>query len=121
MKNAGMAHTLTHWRFHLNEWVVEHLRTTGYMSDRRIIKRSHMSQKKKNKHAAKAFTKMVESGEVKKLWRDFHINLRTARESTVCFHSHDTLMRAMKIADEVADTLIVHYRSAFVPSIIFFP
>ncbi|KAL3494740.1 hypothetical protein BJX62DRAFT_26920 [Aspergillus germanicus] len=82
MKNAGMAHTLTHWRFHLNEWVVEHLRTTGYMSDRKIIKRSHMSQKKKNKHAAKAFTKMVESGEVKKLWRDFHINLRTAREST---------------------------------------
>ncbi|KAL3455091.1 hypothetical protein BJX64DRAFT_90677 [Aspergillus heterothallicus] len=82
MKNADMAHTLTHWRFHLNEWVVEHLRTTGYMSDRKIIKRSHMSQKKKNKHAAKAFVKMVDSGEVKKLWRDFHINLRTAREST---------------------------------------
>ncbi|KAL2820778.1 hypothetical protein BJX63DRAFT_284340 [Aspergillus granulosus] len=83
MKNAEMAHTLTHWRYHLNEWVVEHLRTTGYMSDKKIIKRSHMSQKKKNKHAAKAFIKMAQSGEVKKLWRDFHINLRTARESTV--------------------------------------
>ncbi|KAL2841586.1 hypothetical protein BJY01DRAFT_217392 [Aspergillus pseudoustus] len=82
MKNADMAHILTHWRYHLNEWVVEHLRTTGYMSDRKIIKRSHMSQKKKNKHAAKAIVKMVESGEVKNLWRDFHINLRTAREST---------------------------------------
>ncbi|KAL4873656.1 hypothetical protein BDV12DRAFT_159357 [Aspergillus spectabilis] len=84
MKNANMAHTLTHWRFHLNEWVVEHLRTTGYMSDKKILKRSHYSQRKKNKHAAKAVNKMIESGEVKKLWRDFHINLRTAREESVC-------------------------------------
>ncbi|BCS25939.1 uncharacterized protein APUU_50650S [Aspergillus puulaauensis] len=83
MKNAEMAHTLTHWRFHLNEWVVEHLRITGYMSDKKILKRSHYSQKKKNKHAGKAVKKMIDSGEVKKLWRDFHINLRTARESNV--------------------------------------
>ncbi|RDW76587.1 uncharacterized protein DSM5745_06579 [Aspergillus mulundensis] len=82
-KNAALAHTLTHWRFHLNEWVVEHLRTTGYFSDKKILKRSQYSQKKKNKHAAKAVNKMIESGEIKKLWRDFHINLRTARESTV--------------------------------------
>ncbi|KAL6230780.1 hypothetical protein BDW75DRAFT_58638 [Aspergillus navahoensis] len=82
-KNAALAHTLTHWRFHLNEWVVEHLRTAGYFSDKKILKRSQYSQKKKNKHAAKAVNKMIESGEVKKLWRDFHINLRVARESTV--------------------------------------
>ncbi|KAL4766328.1 uncharacterized protein BDW70DRAFT_155004 [Aspergillus foveolatus] len=82
-KNAALAHTLTHWRFHLNEWVVEHLRTAGYFSDEKILKRSQYSQKKKNKHAAKALNKMIESGEIKKLWRDFHINLRAARESTV--------------------------------------
>ncbi|KAL4978324.1 hypothetical protein BDW66DRAFT_149160 [Aspergillus desertorum] len=82
-KNAVLAHTLTHWRFHLNEWVVEHLCTAGYLSDRKILKRSQYSQKKKNKHAAKAVNKMIESGEIKKLWRDFHINLKAARESTV--------------------------------------
>ncbi|KAL5342287.1 hypothetical protein BJX70DRAFT_314647 [Aspergillus crustosus] len=82
-KNAKMAHTLTHWRVHLNEWIVEHLRITGYMSDKKIVKRSHYSQRKKNKHATKAFTKMVDSGEVKKLWRDFQINLKAARESAV--------------------------------------
>ncbi|KAL4989301.1 hypothetical protein BDW68DRAFT_186520 [Aspergillus falconensis] len=81
--NAALAHTLTHWRFHLNEWVVEHLRSAGYFSDKKILKRSQYSQKKKNKHAAKAVNKMIESGEIKKLWRDFHINLRAARESTV--------------------------------------
>ncbi|KAL4934714.1 uncharacterized protein BDV17DRAFT_13260 [Aspergillus undulatus] len=79
-KMAEMAHTLTHWRIHLNEWVVEHLKITGQFSDKKILKRSGYSQKKKNKSAARAFNKMVESGEVKKLWRDFHINLRVARE-----------------------------------------
>ncbi|KAL4945878.1 hypothetical protein BDV06DRAFT_183975 [Aspergillus oleicola] len=83
MKNADMAHTLTHWRYHLNEWVVEHLRIKGQFSDKKILKRSGYSQKKKNKSAARAFNKMVDSGEVKKLWRDFHINLRAARESAV--------------------------------------
>ncbi|KAL4899538.1 hypothetical protein BDW74DRAFT_189026 [Aspergillus multicolor] len=82
-KNAALAHKLTHWRFNLNEWVVEHLRITGYFSDKKILKRSQYSQKKKNKHAAKAVNKMIESGEIMKLWRDFQLDLRTARESTV--------------------------------------
>ncbi|KAL4947932.1 hypothetical protein BDW69DRAFT_104074 [Aspergillus filifer] len=83
MKNADMAHTLTHWRYHLNEWVVEHLRIKGQFSDEKVLKRSGYSQKKKNKSAARAYNKMVESQEVKKLWRDFHNHLRAARESAV--------------------------------------
>ncbi|KAL3480420.1 hypothetical protein BJX99DRAFT_220767 [Aspergillus californicus] len=82
-KNTEMAHKLTHWRFHLNEWVLEHLRILGYMSNKKIVKRSKYSQKKKNKHAAKAFMKMIESGEVEKLWRDHHIDLKVAREASV--------------------------------------
>ncbi|KAG2415356.1 hypothetical protein HFD88_006547 [Aspergillus terreus] len=78
---AEMAHTLTHWRAHLNEWVIDHLRQTGYLSDEAVIKRSHWSQKRKEKYATEAMRTMVENDEVKKLWRDFHINLRTARES----------------------------------------
>lgn len=27
---------------------------------------------------------MIETGEIQKLWRDFHINLKTVRETTVC-------------------------------------
>ncbi|KAL4917572.1 hypothetical protein BDW62DRAFT_183411 [Aspergillus aurantiobrunneus] len=80
--NAYMAHRLTHWRYELNEWVYEHLRIKGYMSDKKILKRRHYSQKKKNKRAAKAVKKMIDSGEVQKLWRDFHITLKSAREST---------------------------------------
>ncbi|KAL5356846.1 hypothetical protein BJX96DRAFT_143490 [Aspergillus floccosus] len=78
---AEMAHTLTHWRAHLNEWVIDHLRQTGYLSDEAVLKRSHWSQRRKEKYATEAMRTMVENDEVKKLWRDFHINLRTARES----------------------------------------
>ncbi|KAE8375206.1 hypothetical protein BDV26DRAFT_20671 [Aspergillus bertholletiae] len=78
---ATMAHTLIHWRFHLNEWVVDHLERMGYMSDDEVLRRSHWSQKKRTKKAAEAVGLMVYEGEIKKLWRDFHINLRTARES----------------------------------------
>ncbi|RAH72821.1 uncharacterized protein BO66DRAFT_22019 [Aspergillus aculeatinus CBS 121060] len=79
---ANLAHTLTHWRFRLNEWVTDHLRLKGYLSDARILERSHWSHRKQTKYAIKAVEKMVQEGEVKKLWRDFHIDLRTARESS---------------------------------------
>lgn len=70
--------------------MIDHLRQTGYLSDEAVIKRSHWSQKRKEKYATEAMRTMVENDEVKKLWRDFHINLRTARESVVCpiFCSH---------------------------------
>ncbi|PYH87131.1 hypothetical protein BO82DRAFT_427909 [Aspergillus uvarum CBS 121591] len=79
---ANLAHTLTHWRFRLNEWVTDHLRLKGYLSDARILERSHWSHRKQTKYAIKAVEKMVQEGEVKKLWRDFHIDLRTARETS---------------------------------------
>ncbi|KAJ1708560.1 putative transcription factor IIIc-like protein [Aspergillus flavus] len=78
---ATMAHTLIHWRFRLNEWVVDHLKRMGYMSDKEVLRRSHWSQKKRAKKAAEAVGLMVYEGEIKKLWRDFHIDLRSARES----------------------------------------
>jgi hypothetical protein len=65
--------------------VVDHLERMGYLSDEEVLKRSHWSQKRKAKYAAEAVGMMVYEGEVKKLWRDFHINLRAARESEVCY------------------------------------
>lgn len=79
-----MAHTLIHWRFHLNEWVTDYLDRMGYLSDEQILERNHWSQKRKGRYAAEVVAMMVETGEVKKLWRDFRINLKAARESTVC-------------------------------------
>ncbi|KAF4158689.1 hypothetical protein CNMCM6936_002747 [Aspergillus lentulus] len=81
---ASLAHTLTHWRFHLNEWVVDYLERMGYLEDDKVLERSHWSHKQRARYASEVMGSMVDSGEVKKLWRDFHITLKSARETTVC-------------------------------------
>lgn len=81
-----MAHTLTHWRYHLNEWVTDYLDHQGILSDKNILERSHWSQRRKEKYANEVVAMMIETGEIQKLWRDFHLTLKSARESTVCLH-----------------------------------
>lgn len=81
---AQLAHTLTHWRYHLNEWVVDYLERMGHMSDDEVLRRNDMSQKRKTRNAVEVISQMVEAGEVDKLWRDFHLSLKSAREKTVC-------------------------------------
>ncbi|KAJ5291583.1 hypothetical protein N7478_000834 [Penicillium angulare] len=82
---AQLAHTLTHWRFHLYEWVVGYLERKGHMADDEILRRSNMSQKRKTRNAIKVLESMIEAGEVEKLWRDFHTNLKTARGERYVF------------------------------------
>ncbi|GAD95100.1 conserved hypothetical protein [Paecilomyces variotii No. 5] len=79
---ASMAHTLVHWRFHLNEWVIDYLEKRGVFTDEKVVERSHWSVKRQTKYANGLVDSMVETGEVKRLWRDFHINLKAARETT---------------------------------------
>ncbi|CAG8145480.1 unnamed protein product [Penicillium nalgiovense] len=77
---AQLAHTLTHWRYHLNEWVIDYLERTGHMDDDEILRRNDMSVKRKTRNANDVLDSMTGTGEVDKLWRDFHINLKSARE-----------------------------------------
>ncbi|KGO77835.1 protein of unknown function DUF4211 [Penicillium italicum] len=77
---AQLAHTLTHWRYHLNEWVIDFLERTGHMDDDEILRRNDMSVKRKTRNANEVLDSMTGTGEVDKLWRDFHINLKSARE-----------------------------------------
>lgn len=80
---TSMAHTLIHWRFHLNEWVINYLENKGILDDEEILQRSRWSQRQKGRYATETLEMMLETGEIQKLWRDFHINLRAARESMV--------------------------------------
>ncbi|KAJ5188454.1 hypothetical protein N7472_007468 [Penicillium cf. griseofulvum] len=77
---AQLAHTLTHWRYHLNEWVIDFLERTGHMESDEILRRNDMSVKRRTRNANHVLDSMTGSGEVDKLWRDFHINLKSARE-----------------------------------------
>ncbi|KAI5307533.1 hypothetical protein KEM55_008052, partial [Ascosphaera atra] len=76
---AEMAHTLLHWRFHLNEWVVDFLANQDIYNDKQVVRREKWSTKRRTKYANKIVDMMVEVGEVNSLWRDFNNNVKIAR------------------------------------------
>lgn len=78
-----MTHTLIHWRYHLNEWVTDYLERKGYFEDSKVVERNQWSQKKKSRYANEVVDMMDETGEVQSLWRDFHLNMKAARETKV--------------------------------------
>lgn len=81
MKNAQTAHTFEHWRFHLNEWVVEWLQKQGYLKPEEIVKRDGWKLKKRTRYANKVADKMEEVGEVKGLYRAFKAEIEAAYEA----------------------------------------
>lgn len=81
--NAETAHTLTHWRWHLYDWVKDHLKAQGHLDPEKIVERDGWKTKKKTKYANKVVDEMKENGEVKKLWHDFRATINSAREAKV--------------------------------------
>ncbi|KAF2252297.1 hypothetical protein BU26DRAFT_422576 [Trematosphaeria pertusa] len=66
--NAQVAHTLYHWRYHLNSWVVDYLVRQGHCSPAKIVQRDKWSVKKREKYANKIVDEMERVGEIKKLY-----------------------------------------------------
>ena len=81
--NAFIAHSLLHWRWHLNQWVLQWLETQGYTKPERLVEREGWSIKKQGQFANRTIDEMVENQEIKSLWRDFKTRLEEARSSKV--------------------------------------
>ena len=81
--NSARAHALLHWKWHLNDWILDWLQNRGYTSPEHVVERENWSSKKRTKFANKVVDEMVEE-EVKNLWRDFKNQLSEAREQKVC-------------------------------------
>lgn len=60
--------------------MIEYLKNEGLFEAESILERERMNRKKRSRLANQVVDKMEESGEIKKLWRDFHINLKAARD-----------------------------------------
>ena len=67
--NAEVSHTLHHWRYHLNSWVVDYLVREGHCTPEKIIERDSWREKKREKYANKIVDKMEKEGEIKALHR----------------------------------------------------
>ncbi|KAF3042895.1 hypothetical protein E8E12_004946 [Didymella heteroderae] len=67
--NAQVAHTLHHWRYHLNDWVKGYLESNGYLTPEKLVKRDRKSDRKREKEARKIVDEMESKGEIRKLHR----------------------------------------------------
>lgn len=81
MRNAQMAHTLNHWRYHLNECVVDYLALEGYCAPHRIVERDNWSIKKRRDYANEVVDEMEEKGEIRRLHRDYRAQIDYALEA----------------------------------------
>lgn len=76
--NAQMGHKLTHWKFHLNETILEYLEEQGVLTDQQIVAREKKSKSSREKEAEAIVDSMEETGKVDELWADFQRDLKDA-------------------------------------------
>jgi hypothetical protein len=81
--NAETGHTLHHWRYNLNDWIIDWLLTEGYLSKERVFERDSWSTKKKREYANKIVDSMQEQGEIRALYQDFRNSVDVARDAKV--------------------------------------
>jgi len=78
-----MAHALRHWRYSLNQTVLQWLADDGQLTPQKIIARDNLRQKKRQKEANKVVDEMEETGVMSDLYRQFKENLEAARDAKV--------------------------------------
>ncbi|KAI9718029.1 MAG: hypothetical protein M1812_004287 [Candelaria pacifica] len=79
--NAETAHSLIHWRYHLNQWVIEHLKEENHFSAEKVVQRESWAVKRRQKYANGVVDAMEEAGEIGSLFKDFKTNLDSARNA----------------------------------------
>ncbi|KAK7192006.1 hypothetical protein PSPO01_01578 [Paraphaeosphaeria sporulosa] len=79
--NAQVAHTLYHWRYHLNSWVIDYLNRQGHCTSEELVRRDKLSQRKRQKIANKIVDEMDSNGEIKKLYRQYKEQVNFALEA----------------------------------------
>jgi hypothetical protein len=79
--NAQVAHTLHHWRYHLNEWVQGWLASNGYLTPEKLVRRDKKSDRKREAEARKIVDRMERKGEVGRLHKLYKDQVKFAVEA----------------------------------------
>jgi hypothetical protein len=77
--NAEKVHNLTHWKYHVNDWIVDWLKGAGELDDGEIVERSKWSKKKLEKFANQVVDDMEEDGEIEELYKHLRLSIKEAR------------------------------------------
>ncbi|RMZ76699.1 hypothetical protein DV737_g4681, partial [Chaetothyriales sp. CBS 132003] len=87
--NAQMGHKLTHWKYHLNEAVLQYLEEQHVLSAKSVVARDKLSNKKREKEAEAVVDAMEATGKIAELWRGFQNDLDDARLGMEDFQKRD--------------------------------
>ncbi|KAE8451476.1 hypothetical protein EG329_003549 [Mollisiaceae sp. DMI_Dod_QoI] len=79
-RNAQQSHTLIHWKYNLNQWVIGALEEAGELTPAKLAEREAMNLKKRTKYANAVVDNWEASRQIKDLWRDYKNQTETARE-----------------------------------------
>lgn len=79
--NAELAHKFTHWKYNLNEDLMQYLDSQGVLSAEEIVRRerSKGGQRKREKEAEEIVDQMKATGVIDELWKGFKADLDDAR------------------------------------------
>lgn len=78
--NAETAHSLTHWRPSLRDWVDARLEAEGWMAAARIVEREKMKPRRRERLADEIVEQWRDGDIVKNLFMDFKRTIESARE-----------------------------------------
>ncbi|POS88100.1 hypothetical protein EPUL_000529 [Erysiphe pulchra] len=81
-RNAQYSHSLIHWKFALNEWVVDFLSKEGHFTTEKITDRLMMDSVKLDQYANHLVDTWESKGIIKSLYRDWKIQRKIAEELT---------------------------------------
>ncbi|KAI0995839.1 hypothetical protein K3495_g12342 [Podosphaera aphanis] len=71
--NAKYAHSLIHWKFFLNEWVISELLQQGHLKLEEVSKRDRMSLEERNQHANLIIDAWEANGTIPSLYQNWKI------------------------------------------------
>ena len=77
--NAQMGHKLTHWKWNLNNSLMEYLESQGVLSADAIVAREKMNKKQREKEAENIVDEMEDTGQIAEFWDEFGNDLDDAR------------------------------------------
>lgn len=69
--NAYKTHLLSHWRYHLYEWIIDNLEAEGELKAKKLVQREKMKPWKRQRYVEKVVARWEDDKKIENLYRDY--------------------------------------------------
>lgn len=78
--NAEKTHLLSHWRWHLYQWVVDNLKAEGELKAKKLVEREKMKPWKRQRYVEKVVERWEGDKKIDGLYRDYKTSVESLIE-----------------------------------------